>query len=63
MDYLRPGDTLVVPSLDRLGRSLQDPIAIVGACANAAPGAAPCTKPWTPPPPAAAARSSTSSPP
>ncbi|MFI6959894.1 recombinase family protein [Nocardia sp. NPDC050408] len=23
LDYLRPGDTLVVPSLDRLGRSLQ----------------------------------------
>ncbi|MEV5703560.1 recombinase family protein [Actinoallomurus sp. NPDC052274] len=29
MDYLRPGDTLVVPSLDRLGRSLQDLITIV----------------------------------
>ncbi|MBF6548831.1 recombinase family protein [Nocardia brasiliensis] len=29
MDYLRPGDTLVVPSLDRLGRSLQDLIVIV----------------------------------
>ncbi|MEU0876797.1 recombinase family protein [Nocardia brasiliensis] len=29
MDYLRPGDTLVVPSLDRLGRSLQDLISIV----------------------------------
>ncbi|MFG2794688.1 recombinase family protein [Streptomyces sp. NPDC048419] len=28
-DYLHPGDTLVVPSLDRLGRSLPDPIAIV----------------------------------
>src|SRR5207248_8667089 len=31
LDYLRPGDTLVVPSLDRLGRSLQDLLAsIVG---------------------------------
>lgn len=30
MDYLRPGDTLVVPSLDRLARSLQDLITIVG---------------------------------
>ncbi|WP_331729771.1 recombinase family protein [Streptomyces chartreusis] len=30
LDYLRPGDTLVVPSLDRLGRSVQDLIAIVG---------------------------------
>lgn len=29
LDYLRPGDTLVVPSLDRLSRSLQDLIAIV----------------------------------
>ncbi|MGX1841163.1 recombinase family protein [Streptomyces diastaticus] len=30
LDYARPGDTLVVPSLDRLGRSIQDLIAIVG---------------------------------
>ena len=29
LDYLRPGDTLVVTSLDRLGRSLQDLITIV----------------------------------
>jgi DNA invertase Pin-like site-specific DNA recombinase len=29
LDYLRPGDTLVVPSLDGLGRSLADLIAIV----------------------------------
>ncbi|MGW2192833.1 recombinase family protein [Streptosporangium sp. NPDC001682] len=29
MDYLRAGDILVVPFLDRLGRSLQDLIAIV----------------------------------
>ncbi|MFD3614266.1 recombinase family protein [Streptomyces sp. NPDC058676] len=29
LDYLRPGDTLVVPSLDRLGRSIQDLISIV----------------------------------
>ena len=29
LDYLRPGDTLVVASLDRLGRSLSDLIAIV----------------------------------
>src|SRR3954464_12788697 len=29
LDYLRPNDTLVVPSLDRLGRSTQDPISIV----------------------------------
>ena len=30
LDYLRPGDTLVVPSLDQLSRSLADLIAIVG---------------------------------
>ncbi|MEV7003303.1 recombinase family protein [Streptomyces sp. NPDC093982] len=29
LDYLRSGDTLVVPSLDRLSRSIQDLIAIV----------------------------------
>src|SRR5256884_9080819 len=29
LDYLRPGDTLVVPSLDRLSPSLADLIAIV----------------------------------
>ncbi|WP_338145989.1 recombinase family protein [Streptomyces scabichelini] len=29
LDHLREGDTLVVPSLDRLGRSIQDLIAIV----------------------------------
>ena len=29
LDYLRTGDILVVPSLDRLGRSLEDLIAIV----------------------------------
>ncbi len=30
LDYLRPGDTVVVPSLDRLSRSLADLIGIVG---------------------------------
>ncbi|WP_226933258.1 recombinase family protein [Parafrankia sp. CH37] len=29
LDYLRPGDVLVVPSLDRLSRSLQDLITLV----------------------------------
>ncbi len=29
LDYLRPGDTLVVPSLDRLSRSLSDLIGLV----------------------------------
>ncbi|MGW1492548.1 recombinase family protein [Streptomyces sp. NPDC002402] len=31
LDYLRPTDTLIVPSLDRLGRSIQDLINIVGS--------------------------------
>ena len=31
LDYPRPGDTLIVPSLDRASRSLADLIAIVGA--------------------------------
>jgi DNA invertase Pin-like site-specific DNA recombinase len=30
LDYLRPGDTLVVPSLDRLARSLADLITVAG---------------------------------
>jgi len=30
MEFTHPGDTLVVPALDRLGRSLQDLIIIVG---------------------------------
>jgi DNA invertase Pin-like site-specific DNA recombinase len=30
LNYLRPGDTLVVPSLDRLSRSLADLITLVG---------------------------------
>ena len=30
LEYVRPGDTLTVPSLDRLGRSIQDLISIVG---------------------------------
>jgi DNA invertase Pin-like site-specific DNA recombinase len=29
LDYLRPGDTLVVPALDRLGRNLKDLIEII----------------------------------
>ncbi|WP_458687957.1 recombinase family protein [Nocardia tengchongensis] len=29
LEYLRPGDTLVVPALDRLSRSMQDLLAIV----------------------------------
>ena len=36
--YLRPGDTLVVPSLDRLSRSLADLIQIVGTLRRHAVG-------------------------
>ena len=61
--FLDPGDTLVVPSPDRYGRSLQDLINIGRRAARAAASASPrCTRTWTPPPPAAGS-SSTSSPP
>ena len=30
LDFMQPGDTLVVPALDRLSRSLQDLITTVG---------------------------------
>ena len=60
LDYLRAGDTLVVPSLDRLSRSLQDLITRSLGCAAAASGSGPCTRRWTPPP-RAAGWSSTSS--
>jgi Resolvase, N terminal domain len=57
---LRAGDTLVVPGLDRLSRSLPDLITIVAGLRAAAPGSGPCTRRWTPPP-RAAGWSSTSS--
>lgn len=38
LDYLRPGDTLVVPSLDRLSRSLQDLIELVAQLRHAGVG-------------------------
>ena len=53
LDYLRPGDTLVVPSLDRLSRSLADLIGIVTTLRRQGIGFKTCTRPWTPPPPAA----------
>jgi hypothetical protein len=61
LDYLRPGDTLVVPSLDRLSRSLADLIQIVTTLRRRGIGSRACTRPWTPPPPAGG-WSSTSSP-
>lgn len=36
--YLRPGDTLIVPALDRLARSLQDLITLVGDLRRAGVG-------------------------
>ena len=54
LDYLQPGDTLVVPSLDRLSRSLQDLIILVSGYAAASWGFGPCMKPSTRPLPAAA---------
>jgi DNA invertase Pin-like site-specific DNA recombinase len=38
LNYLRPGDTLVVASLDRLARSLQDLITVVGDLRRAGVG-------------------------
>ena len=38
LDYLRPGDILVVESLDRLGRSLQDLLSIVSGLRKAGTG-------------------------
>jgi len=60
--YLRPGDTLVVPSLDRLSRSLSDLIGLVGELRRREVGFSSLHEPWTPPPPAAG-WSSTSLPP
>jgi Resolvase, N terminal domain len=61
LDYLRPGDTLVVPSLDRLSRSLADLIGIVTTLRRQGIGFKSLHEAWTPPPPAAG-WSSTSSP-
>jgi DNA invertase Pin-like site-specific DNA recombinase len=48
-DYLRPGDTLVVPSLDRLSRSLADLIGIVGTLRRSGFGFRSLHEAWTPP--------------
>ncbi len=50
LDYLRRGDTLVAPRLDRLSRSLADLVQIVGTLRRHGPGFKRCTRPWTPPP-------------
>jgi hypothetical protein len=62
LDFMHAGDTLVVPSLDRLSRSLQDLITAVGNLRCRGSASPPCVRPSTPPPPAAG-WSSTSSPP
>jgi hypothetical protein len=53
LDYLRVGDTLVVPGLDRLSRSLPDLITIVAGLRRRGTGFRSCTRCWTPPPRAA----------
>ena len=50
LDYLRPGDTLVVVSLDRLSRSLADLITLVADLRRHG-GFRTCTRRWTPPRP------------
>ncbi|MEV5767174.1 recombinase family protein [Micromonospora sp. NPDC052213] len=52
-DHVRPGDALTVVSLDRLGRSLEDLIAIVGQLKRQGGGSCRCTGSWTPPLPGA----------
>ena len=62
LDQLRPGDTLVVWKLDRLGRSLRHLVDTIAALADRGVGSARCRRRSTPPP-RAASWCSTSSPP
>jgi DNA invertase Pin-like site-specific DNA recombinase len=62
LDQLRPGDTLVVWKLDRLGRSLGHLVDTVTGLADRGVGSAASRRRSTPPPPAASS-SSTCSPP
>jgi DNA invertase Pin-like site-specific DNA recombinase len=61
LDQLRPGDTLVVWKLDRLGRSLRHLVDVVTGWPSVGLGSAASRRRSTPPPPAASS-SSTSSP-
>jgi DNA invertase Pin-like site-specific DNA recombinase len=53
LDQLRPGDTLVVWKLDRLGRSLRHLVDIITALADRVWGSAACRRRSIPPPRAA----------
>jgi Resolvase, N terminal domain len=53
LDQLRPGDTLVVWKLDRLGRSLRHLVDILTSLAERGSGSAASRRPSTPPLPAA----------
>jgi hypothetical protein len=53
LDQLRPGDTLVVWKLDRLGRSLRHLVDTITSLADRGIGSAASKRPSTPPPPAA----------
>jgi len=57
LDQLRPGDTLVVWKLDRLGRSLRHLVDTVTASPTAASGSGACRRRSIPPPPAASSSS------
>jgi hypothetical protein len=46
LDYLRPGDTLCVWKLDRLGRSVKDVLTIAGVCTSAASACGSSPAPW-----------------
>jgi Resolvase, N terminal domain len=60
LDQLRPGDTLVVWKLDRLGRSLRHLVDTVTAWLTVASGSAVCRRRSTPPRRAASSCSTSS---
>jgi DNA invertase Pin-like site-specific DNA recombinase len=62
LDQLRPGDTLVVWKLDRLGRSLRHLVDTLTALADRGVGFRSLQEQSTPPPPAASSSSTSSLP-
>jgi DNA invertase Pin-like site-specific DNA recombinase len=62
LDQLRPGDTLVVWKLDRLGRSLRHLVDTVTGLADRGIGSGPCRSRSTPRPRAAGSSSTSSLP-